>query len=121
AGRAVGISHTECIREVENAGRPDERRLPAGAGRGFLWRADTFSTYVEGDNGVYMGFETVGLSRTIPALLGWGVAPLARHLARASAVETLLHLREAILTPGPASPTPSFDIPAFGCAGSNVS
>src|SRR5262249_27449251 len=92
-----------------------------GAGSGFLWRADTFSTYVEGDNGVYMGFETVGLSRTIPALLGWIVEPIARRLARASAAETLLRQREAILTPGPASPIPSFDIPEFGCTGSNVS
>lgn len=115
--RTVSISHSDCIRQVENAGEPNEHRLPEGTGSGFLWRADTFATYLARDGGVYAEFETIGLSRTIPRLLGWIVEPIARRLGRGSAAESLTHLRDVIT--GVRRPTAAAGstgpIPTFWC------
>lgn len=115
-GRAIAVSHADCIREVEHAGQDDERRLPAGTGSGFLWRADTFSTYLERDGGVYADFETIGLSRPFPRLLGWIVEPIARRLGRGSAAESLRHLRQAVIAPRTVPATPPEEIPSAWCS-----
>jgi len=95
-GRAVGTSRSDCVRQVENAGRPGERRLTAGRGSGYLWRANTFATYLHRDDGVYVDLHNVGLSRGFPPLLGWLIEPIARRLGRGSVTETLRQLRDAV-------------------------
>ena len=92
-------SDADCVREVESAGGATERRQPVGAGRGYLWRANTFSTYLQRDGGVYVEHQTVGLSRGFPPLLGWIIEPIARRLGRGSAVDTLEALRQSIKSP----------------------
>jgi hypothetical protein len=116
ADRATAVSNTDCIRQVEDAGTGAERRLPVGAGAGYLWRADTFSTYLQRDGGVYVEFETIGLSRGYPPLLGWLIEPVARRLGRSSVSESLDSLRKVVLGPSPpaqhdarrAAPVPDF-------------
>jgi hypothetical protein len=118
ADRAMAMSDADCIRQVENSGTPDERRLAVGTGSGYLWRANTFSTYLERDGGVYLEFETIGLSRGFPPLLGWLVEPVARRLGRGSAAESLEQLRDAVVGPAKrARPQaqPSAPIPSFWC------
>jgi hypothetical protein len=118
ADRAMALSDADCIRQVENAGARDERRLRVGAGSGYLWRAHTFSTYLERHGGVYLEFETVGLSRGIPPLLGWLIEPIARRLGRASVAESLEQLRDAVIAAAePASPQaePPVPVPTFWC------
>lgn len=52
-------SDSERIREVKNAGKPDERRLPPDQGSAYLWRASTFSRFSEHiAGGVLVEFET---------------------------------------------------------------
>ncbi len=96
-GRAVAVSRADCVRQVEHAGEPGERRLPQGTGSGYLWRADALSKYLERDGGVFVELDTVGLSRGYPPLLGWIVAPIARRLGRESAAESLNRLRAAVI------------------------
>jgi hypothetical protein len=95
--RATSASHAEDIREVEKAGTANERRLPAGTGSGYLWRANTYAAYLQRDGGVYVDLQTVGLSRGFPPLLGWIIRPIARDLGRGSATESLRRLRQAVL------------------------
>jgi hypothetical protein len=83
------LSNADVIREVRNAGRPGEQLLPAGRDSGYLWRANTFTRFVNQKEGVYVEMETLGLSRRFPALLGWLLEPIARRLGRKS-VETSL-------------------------------
>jgi hypothetical protein len=56
------ISDAEEIREVINAGKRDERLLPAGDDSGYLWRANTFSYLLEEGEGLHIELETIGLS-----------------------------------------------------------
>jgi hypothetical protein len=94
---AQSFGHAYDIREVEHAGDADERHLPAGRDRGFLWRANTFTRFVERDGGVRVDTETLGLSRRFPRLLGWIIQPIALRLGRASVEQSLMELHGAVL------------------------
>mgnify|MGYP001193205722 CR=1 FL=1 len=89
AGRAHALSDADEIREVQNAGRRDERLLPPGRDSGYLWRASTFTRFIALRDGVYVEMETLGLSRQFPPVLAWIIEPIARRLGRKS-VETSL-------------------------------
>jgi hypothetical protein len=90
-------SESERITEVKNAGERDERRLPPDQGKGYLWRANTFSRFAERDAGVLVELENVGLSRTFPWMLGWIIEPIARRLGRSSVEDSLVEFREAVV------------------------
>jgi hypothetical protein len=115
--RATASSNADCIREVENEGKRNERRLPVGQGGGYLWRANTYTAYLEREGGVYVDFHTVGLSRDFPPMLGWLIEPIARRIGRGSVTETLKELRRAVVDPArqphgseaaPAPPEPAW-------------
>lgn len=92
----TAVSNADCVRQVEEAGERNERRLPIGTGKGYLWRADTFTSYLERDGGVYVDLQTLGLSRGYPPLLGWMIEPIARRLGRGSAADGLERLRAVV-------------------------
>jgi hypothetical protein len=92
----MAVSNADCNRQVEDAGERDERRLPVGMGKGYLWRADTFTSYYEREGGVYVDLQTLGLSRGFPPLLGWIIEPIARRLGRGSAADGLERLRAVV-------------------------
>jgi hypothetical protein len=94
---AYSIGVAKEIREVKNAGASNERLLPPGHGSGYLWRANTFTRFVQLDDGVYVELETIGLSRRFPALFAWIVEPVARRLGRSSVERTLAEFRAAVL------------------------
>lgn len=97
ATHAYGISTSDEIREVKDAGRATEHRLPPGRDSGYLWRAATFTRFIEDDGGVYMEMETIGLSRRFPPLLGWLIEPIARRIGRRSVEDSVQQFRRAVL------------------------
>jgi hypothetical protein len=98
ATRAYSVTASTEIREVLDAGQPNERLLPPGHGRGYLWRASTLAQYRSGDGGVYVDLETLGLSRAFPPMLGRIIEPIARRIGRKSVAGTLREFRDALLT-----------------------
>jgi hypothetical protein len=90
------VSSADEIREVKDAGERDERLLPPGNDSGYLWRASTFTQYVETREGVWIRMETLGLSRRFPPLLGWLIEPIARRLGRRSVEVTLQEFQAAL-------------------------
>lgn len=95
-GSIMAVSRSEEIRQVENAGRPNELRKPVGRDDGYLWRAHTFTHFVPEEGGVLVVMETLGLSRRFPRGLGWLIEPIARRLGRKSVEESLLEFGAAI-------------------------
>jgi hypothetical protein len=83
-GSIAAVSKSEEIRQVENAGQPDETLLPAGHDSGYLWRAHTFSFFTADREGVFVVMETLGLSRRFPRFTGWFLEPIARRIGRKS-------------------------------------
>jgi hypothetical protein len=98
---AIAVSSSEEIREVKSPDRPDERHLPVGRDSGYLWRAGSLTRFVEGDGGVYMEMETIGLSRPFPPVLGWMIEPIARRVGRRSVEDSMLEFRDAVLKRAP--------------------
>ena len=95
SARASSRSVATKIAELADVGSPDEREQPIGNDRGFLWRLNSYWRYEEVDGGVIVECESVTLSRSIPSVVRWMVAPMIRSTARESMARTLtsMHTR----------------------------
>lgn len=94
-------SYSTRIQEVENPGKPDERRLPAGRDHGFLWRLYSYWRFLERDGGVYIECHAISLSRAVPAGFGWLIEPITRELPKESLIGALRSTRNALLQAAP--------------------
>lgn len=106
--REVSRSLTTRAQEVENPGQPDEKLLPEGNDRGFLWRMNTYWKFEEKDGGTYVQCESVTLTRQVPLLLKPIIEPFITSVPRESLVGVLTHTRLAVrgAAPGGAAPVP---------------
>ena len=93
ATRASSTSTATKIAELENPGTPDERELPAGSDRGFLWRWNAYWRYEETPAGVIAECESISLSRDMPPVLRYVLGPLVESTARESMERTLTSMR----------------------------
>ncbi|HLM80078.1 MAG TPA: hypothetical protein VK302_05540 [Terriglobales bacterium] len=94
--RAVSRSHSTRLAEVENAGQTDEHELPVDDAHGYLWRLHSYWRFEEKDGGVYVQLESIGLSRAVPAIIGWLVNPLLRSIPRGTLSSLLGATRVAV-------------------------
>jgi hypothetical protein len=83
------ISRSERIAEIDGAGTGAERTLNADEEHGFLWRLNTYWSYEERDDGLYLQIEAISLTRSIPRGLGWAVRPYLESIPRESLEFTL--------------------------------
>jgi len=93
-----GYSATRSVRinEIQDYGRPGQRKAPADDGSGYLWRTYTVSRYQQRDNGVFIEQENIALGRSIPAAFRWVVEPAVRHLAKDLLEKSLQQTRDAV-------------------------
>jgi hypothetical protein len=84
AARGYSISRSTRVAEIDAPGTPQERVLAPNQDRGFLWRINNYWTYEERDGGLYIQVESVTLSRSAPAGLGWAVKPFIQSVPRES-------------------------------------
>ena len=101
-GRAWSRSRSVRIAELDDFGSSEEREKPVGDDRGFLWRLNVYWRYQEVAGGVLMECEIVTLSRSIPFLMRWMVAPIVNREGRAAMLNMLNAMRTR-LDPGPAA------------------
>jgi hypothetical protein len=85
AQHGYSISRSTRISELDSRGRA----LSSGQQHGFLWRQNTYWSYEERDGGLYIQVESVSLTRSIPAGLGWVVGPFVESVPRESLEFTL--------------------------------
>ncbi len=96
AGRASSRSVASRIVELEDAETPDEREKPVGQDRGYLWRLNSYWRYQEVDGGVIVECESISLSRSIPAMVGWMIRPIINRTARETLAATLTSMSEVL-------------------------
>lgn len=89
AGHGFSSSRSTRITEVAGVGTNDEHAMSGREQHGFLWRLDTYWSYEERDGGLYMQIESVSLTRSIPAGLGWALRPFVESVPRESLEFTL--------------------------------
>jgi len=95
--RAVSRSCSTRLAEVQNVGQADEHELLVDDAHGYLWRLYTYWRFEEKDGGVYVQLESIGLSRAVPAIIGWLVNPLLRSIPRGT-ISSLLGATRAAVT-----------------------
>jgi hypothetical protein len=95
-GRAHSRSSAVRIAEVENAGKSDEHEKTPGDDNGFMWRMETWWRMEERDGGVYVQSEVASLTRDIPAVLNWMIAPFVTGIPKESLTFTLEATRRAV-------------------------
>ena len=93
-----GYSITEAteLREIRNAGTPQERVVPFAASHGYIEKSFTVVRYRESDGGTYVQVETLVLSRDIPGPLRWMANPLVKRFAQQTMAATLDRLRTGV-------------------------
>ncbi|HEX5284047.1 MAG TPA: hypothetical protein VFW30_08000 [Bryocella sp.] len=63
---------------------------------GFLYRLDTYWSYVQQDNGLYLQIESLSLTRAVPHGLAWAIRPYLESIPRESLIFTLTSARNAL-------------------------
>lgn len=96
-GKWVCQAYAKDIHEVEHPGTPDEKELPLGRGRGFLWSLYAYWNLEAIDGGVLAECRTLSLSRDIPASLAWAIQPFVDTLPRDALAGTLRDTRKAAM------------------------
>lgn len=97
ARRGFSISRSARIAEIESAGTSAEHALDTDHEHGFLWRLNTYWTWQERGDGLYLQVEAVSLTRSIPRGLGWAIRPWVERVPRES-LEFTLRSAHAALT-----------------------
>lgn len=90
ARHGYSLARSTRISEIDANGAGSGPALTPSEEHGYLWRMNTYWSYEERDGGLYMQVETVSLSRSIPAGLGWAVRPFVESVPRES-LEFTLH------------------------------
>ncbi len=75
----------------------DSTELPSGPDHGFLWRTNSYWRFEQASDGTFVEFESISLSRDVPAGWGWLIEPFIREVPRESLVFTLRATRKAVL------------------------
>jgi hypothetical protein len=90
------ISRSTRITEIASPGSGSEHPLAPAEEHGFLWRQNTYWSYEERDGGLYIQIESVSLTRSIPAGLGWAIGPYVQSVPRDSLEFTLRSVCNAL-------------------------
>jgi hypothetical protein len=83
-GRWSLVSHSTKMAELD-----DGKELPAGVGRGFLWRINIYWLLEQRPNGAYLEARAISLSRDVPLGLSWAVRPFLSTVPRESLESTM--------------------------------
>jgi hypothetical protein len=82
-------SKSTSITEIHAPGTDEERPLSSNEEHGFLWEMNTYWSYEELDDGLYIQIESLSLSRSVPLGLGWAIRPYVESVPRESLEFTL--------------------------------
>ena len=94
--RVYSVSKTIRVQEVDDYGRPGEHLIPEGQGGGYIWKLYSIARFQQRDNGVYLEFEAIALSRDVPAALRFVIDPIVRRVSRNSLLISLQQTEEAV-------------------------
>jgi hypothetical protein len=89
ADRVYSQIRSTRVVEIERPGTPEERAVPEGRGRGYLWRLNSYWRFLARDGGTYVQCESVSLTRDIPFGLGWLIGPFVTGIPKESLTFTL--------------------------------
>jgi len=95
--KAYIMSNAVRVQEIADYGQPTEHPFSEKRRPGYVWREVTFQRLEARDGGVYVEWEMIVLSRSIPAAFRWLIKPLTDELPRKMMVDLLDETRTAVL------------------------
>ena len=95
-GRGYSFSRSRHIWQVDQPGTAQESRRAEGSDDGFLWRLNSYWSFEQKSEGLFLECEAVSLTRDVPAGLGWLIMPIVKTLPRASLEFTLTATQNAL-------------------------
>lgn len=95
-GCGYSISRSSHIWQVDEPGTAREHRRPEGDDSGYLWRLNSYWSFVQAPGGLLIECEAVSLTRDIPLGLGWLISPIIESLPRESLDFTVQHTKTAL-------------------------
>lgn len=96
-GHAYSVSRSTRVSEVGDPGSPNEHALRQGHDHGYMWRLNSYWSFEQAKDGVYVQCEAISLTRDIPAGLAWVIGPFVNGIPRESLQFTLNATRQALL------------------------
>ena len=90
------ITRSVHIDEIQDYGKPSQRKKRADDGSGYIWRTYSVSRYQQRDNGVYIEQENIALSRPFPSAFRWLVESAIRRVSKDLLEDSLQQTREAV-------------------------
>jgi hypothetical protein len=98
--RTITWSKSATIREVKDAGKPNEALLPEGADGGYVWHLYLYWRLEQTDDGVLAECHSISLSRNVPFLLRWLINPFVGGIPRESLERALEATHSAVVRRG---------------------
>ena len=95
--RGYSISRSMHIWQVDDPGTAHEHRRPEGDDDGFLWRLNSYWSFLQTPDGLLIECEAVSLTRNVPLGLGWLITPIIESLPRESLEFTLKQTKSALM------------------------
>ncbi len=96
--RSMQMLEVSDDRDSKQGEAEDESDSPSGAAdHGFLWRTNAYWRFEQAEDGVFVEFESISLSRDVPAGWGWLIEPFIREIPRESLLFTLRATRKGVL------------------------
>ena len=95
--RGYSVSRSMHFWQVDNPGTAQERRRLEGRDEGFLWRLNSYWSFIRVRGGLQIECEAVSLTRDVPTGLGWLVTPVIANLPREELAFTLRATRKALI------------------------
>ncbi len=96
AGHGASASRSTQILEISDPGTATEHLLGPTEEHGFLWKLNTYWSYEQRDDGLYLQVESVSHTRSIPRGLGWAIRPFVQSVPRESLEFTLRSVCNAL-------------------------
>ena len=98
ADRAHSRIRSTRVREIADAGTPQEKPKPSGEENGFMWNLNTYWRFLERDGGTFIQCESLTLTRDVPFALAWIIRPIVTQMPKESLTFTLAKARAALVT-----------------------
>ena len=96
--RGYSVSRSTHIWQLDSPGTPNERRRAPGQEDGFLWRLNSYWSFLQKPGGLLIECEAISLTRDIPRGLGWLIAPMVRDLPRQELQFTMEATKNALMS-----------------------
>jgi hypothetical protein len=95
--RGYSYSRSTHIWQIDDPGTPRERRRHEGDDEGFLWRLNSYWSFVRTRGGLFIECEAVSLTRDVPIGLGWLIGPIVQDLPSEALQFTLRATKNALM------------------------